>query len=129
MELVSRFIFGGPDRRLFPPAWKRALKESVAGVEVPGLDTLDVAFRFGGSVSSFEGDLGVRHVRFSASRRRVTVNVVVPASELAELGADALAPHLDELARAVARRVAPGQVDDVAGVLSRAFREVPSPPL
>ncbi|WP_456788452.1 hypothetical protein [Cellulomonas sp. P5_C5] len=129
MELVPQAVFGGPDHaRLFPPGWMRALKDAVVGVEMPGVDTVDVAFRIGGHILSFEGDAGVHHVRFSAVRQRVTANVVVPDSELAELGTAALVPHLDELSRAVAQRVAPDRVDELAGALARAFREaLPSP--
>ncbi|MGY4644998.1 hypothetical protein [Cellulomonas sp. URHB0016] len=59
---------------------------------------------------------------FSAKQRRVTANVVVPASELAEHGSEALATHFDVLAGAVARRVAPGRADGLGKVLGGAFR-------
>ncbi|RXR22357.1 hypothetical protein EQW78_14000 [Oerskovia turbata] len=124
MILAQRNVLGGPDRDVGAVVrLRRALQAECAPLDVPGLDELDVVLALGGSVTPSAGPAGVRNVRFSRSRRRITATVVVPAHELdattPEL--DALLPHLAELAATVAARCAPDAPDAVRSALAGAF--------
>ena len=86
-NLTMSTVLGGPG--LDAPAvraLRRALQAAVGSVVVDGLDEIDLQLRIGGSVTPADGHGGVHSVRFSASRRRLTANVVVPASEIAATG-------------------------------------------
>ncbi|MBD7999522.1 hypothetical protein [Oerskovia gallyi] len=124
MIVTQRNVLGGPDRDLTAATvLRRALQAECAPLDVPGLDELDLMLALGGSVTPSAGPAGVRNVRFSRSRRRITATVVVPAHELdattPEL--DALLPHLAELAATVAARCAPDAPDAVRAALAGAF--------
>ncbi|MBW4720558.1 hypothetical protein [Saccharothrix obliqua] len=125
MQLYVRFRLGGPERAAAAPVvLRRALRAGVADLVVPGLDELDLLITPGGSITAAEGDGGVHAVRFSAARRRLTANVVVPASEIDAASAPvAPAAHLAELARRVAARCAPDRVEEVRAALGGAFRD------
>ncbi|MEP7765525.1 hypothetical protein [Sanguibacter sp. 25GB23B1] len=72
-------VLGGPELDLGQlRALRHALKTAVSEVSVDGLDEIDVQLRIGGSITPAEGDGGVHSVRFSAARRRITANAIVP---------------------------------------------------
>jgi len=124
MILTQRNVLGGPERDLAAAiVLRRALQAECAAVEVPGLDELDVMLALGGSITPSAGQAGVRNVRFSRSRRRITATVTVPAAELdaATPELDALLPHLAELAATVASRCVPAEPDPVREALAGAF--------
>ncbi|RGC66399.1 hypothetical protein C5N14_23670 [Micromonospora sp. MW-13] len=125
MRVAVRVRLGGPERALAEPvALRRALKESFGRIVIDGLDEVDIFLTLGGSITSAEGDGGVHNLRYSAVRRRLTVNVVVPASEIGrDSTAGALAPYLDELARRIAGRCAPRDCAAVSQELAGACRE------
>ncbi|GLY22494.1 hypothetical protein [Micromonospora sp. NBRC 101691] len=125
MRLVLTCRLGGPEHSLATTVTlRRALKAAFARVEVDGLDEVDVHLTLGGTVTSAEGHGGVHHLRYSAARRRLTVNVVVPASEVVRsTPAGALAPYLDTMSRRIAGRCAPGDADAVTRALAGACRE------
>ncbi|MEU4804894.1 hypothetical protein [Actinosynnema sp. NPDC023587] len=119
-----RCRLGGPERSPADPVYlRRALVSALAPVSVDGLDALDVFLTVGGSITSGEGHGGVHNLRYSGARKRITVNVVVPASEVAAGSVvEAVGPHLAELARRVAKRCAPGREDELAAVFAEALR-------
>ena len=124
MILTQRNILSGPERDLAAAiVLRRALQAECAAVEVPGLDELDVMLALGGSITPSAGQAGVRNVRFSRSRRRITATVTVPAAELdaAIPEIDALLPYLAELAATVASRCVPAEPDAVREALAGAF--------
>lgn len=124
MILAQRNVLGGPDRDIGAVVrLRRALQAECAPLDVPGLDELDLMLALGGSVTPSAGPAGVRNVRFSRSRRRITATVVVPAVELDATAPelDALLPHLAELAATVAARRAPDAPEVVRAALAGAF--------
>ncbi len=124
MILTQRNVLGGSERDLAAAiGLRRALQAECAAVEVPGLDELDVMLALGGSITPSTGQAGVRDVRFSRARRRITATVVVPAGELdaATPELDALLPYLAELAATVASRCVPAEPDAVRAALAGAF--------
>ncbi|MGW6004531.1 hypothetical protein ACWFNS_05855 [Oerskovia enterophila] len=124
MILTQRNILGGPERDLAAAiVLRRALQAECVPIEVPGLDELDVMLALGGSITPSAGPAGVRDVRFSRARRRITATVVVPAGELdaATPELDALLPYLAELAATVASRCVPAEPDAVRAALAGAF--------
>jgi hypothetical protein len=134
MILTHRNVLGGPDRDVAAVVQlRRALQAQCAPFDVPGLDELDVLIALGGSVTPSAGPAGVRNVRFSRAKRRITATVVVPAAELdaATPELDALLPYLVELAATVAARcapVAPEAIrDDLVGAFERAVAAASRP--
>ncbi|WP_433344323.1 Imm12 family immunity protein [Micromonospora sp. CA-111912] len=125
MRVAIRFRHGGPERGLAEAVvLRRALKESFGRIVIDGLDEVDIFLTLGGSITSAEGDGGVHNLRYSAVRRRLTVNVVVPASEIErDSTAGALAPYLDVLARRIAERCAPRDCAAVSQAVAGACRE------
>jgi hypothetical protein len=124
MILTQRHVLGGPDRDIGAVVrLRRALQTECAPIDVPGLDELDLMLALGGSVTPSAGPPGVRNVRFSRGRRRITATVVVPAYELDATTPeiDALLPYLAELAATVARRCAPAEPAPVREALAGAF--------
>ncbi|MFF2622428.1 hypothetical protein [Oerskovia jenensis] len=124
MIVTQRSALGGPERDLAAVVvLRRALAAECGPLDVPGLDELDLMLALGGSITPSAGPAGVRNVRFSRARRRITATVVVPAVELdattPEL--DAVLPYLAELAATVAGRCAPDAPDAVRAALAGAF--------
>ncbi|MEV0676120.1 hypothetical protein AB0I60_06300 [Actinosynnema sp. NPDC050436] len=125
MELSLSGRLGGPDRSPVESlVLRRALRPALARVVVDGLAVLDVSLTLGGSITSGEGHGGVHDLRYSAARERITVNVVVPASELArEPVAVAVGPHFEALARRIAARCAQDREDELVAAFADALRQ------
>lgn len=124
VELTMSCRFGGPEHS---PAdgvlLRRALVPALAPIAVDGLDVLDVRLTLGGSITSGEGHGGVHNLRYSAARKRITVNLVVPADEIAAASVlHAVGPHFAALARRVAERCAPQRADELAAAFDGALR-------
>lgn len=118
---TMRSVLGGPALDLAEVVHlRRKLTDSIAPIVVDGLDEIDILLRIGGEITPAEGDGGVHALRYTVSRRRLTANVVVPASEVGAEGLRAAAAtHLLELVRRIAARCAPGD-DSVADELRAA---------